>query len=237
MIPSTPRRTLLFLVASTLAFFLPDLLVPARLAAGPGFSALSAAYQAVVLVAGFWFAPAICRAMMAQAAPRADLVHRVDLAARSLQPPARVPVVAFEHRLPFMLTAGLLPGRSTVFVSSGKVAALGAAGLRFALGRAQAHAGWDQRFAAVTPVLALTLALPDTPNDAGDWGALGLLLLAWLVLHWRMELRADGQAARMAGADAGRGLAELLALGGGQRAASLMPPARWRRHRVEAVTR
>ena len=235
MIPSTQRRTWTFLVISSLAFFVPDMLVPAAWSKLPAYIAFSSLYQGLLVLVGFWFGPRICQAMVVVELTNGPLRQAVDDALEALRRPAAaglvttMPVTLARHPAAFVITAGLLPSRSEVFLSTAMVARLGPAGLRFLLARALAHGGRSQRLAAILPVLILTGMLTDTPTSTKDWLGLAGLLLGWLALHWYFELRADRQAARLLEADALEGLrAVLSAQASPARTMFLQPPARWR---------
>ncbi|MGE5320827.1 MAG: M48 family metalloprotease [Hyphomicrobiaceae bacterium] len=237
MIPSSPRRTWLFLLASSLAYFGPDLLVPAAWAHTALYLRLSAVYQGALVVLGFWFAPAICRSMAASTLA-ANPLHaaleqgQAGLADAGLPQP---PVQLFDHAMPFVLTAGLVPSQCEVFVSTGLVSRLSPAGLKFLLARAATHATLRQRLAALLPLLAFTVVLPDDLKSLATWVATGGFLLLWLMLHWLFELDADRSAARALGPEAVDALQEWLAVSQAHPAwLSAHPPVRWRVRAVRA---
>jgi hypothetical protein len=239
MIPSSPRRTLLFLLVSSLTLYGPSLLSPASWDKNATYLLFSSLYQAVLVVAGFWYGPAICKALIVKTVTAGPLRLSVDIALVELHKReghaylAGVPVVLAEYPVPFIVTAGLLPKQSQVFISSAMVERLGVNGLRFVLARALVHGRWSQRLAAMLPVLVLTVMLPDAPADTSDWFGLGGFLLGWLIVHWIFELRADHQAAQAIGIEAAQGLRELLAAttkSGGWFA--VHPPLRWRLYMV-----
>ena len=64
MIPSSPRRTWIFLLASSLAFYGPNLLAPAAWDKNATYLLLLNLYQSALVVAGFWYGPSICRALV-----------------------------------------------------------------------------------------------------------------------------------------------------------------------------
>ncbi|BBO99631.1 hypothetical protein [Sulfuriferula nivalis] len=240
MIPSSPKRTWIFLLLSSLAFYVPSLLAPASWDKNATYVMFSSLYQGGLVLAGFWYGPAICRALIITEVVDGPLWVAMDatLAALHNNPErtqlANIPVVLVEYAAPFIVTAGLLPQHSQIFTSSYMVERLGADGLRFALARALVHSNWLHRLTAILPVLILTVMLPDTPSDMRDWLSLGGFLLGWLVLHWSFELWVDHQAAQaMGAAEAVRGLRELLA-GTTKSAGWLMlhPPVRWRLYMV-----
>ena len=213
MIPSKPGQTWLFLAVSLLLFFVPDLLAPKSWLESSLYPIVLSCYQAGLIVLGFGFGPAICRAMVTHeimaGAPRSSIDRALaTLATRGQRLPR---VVLAEHDAPFVLTAGLLPWHCQVFVSSALMARLSAAGQSFLLARAGVHASWRQRLAAVLPVLVFTVLLPDMPQGLTDWLVVSGFLLLWLFLHWVFELDADRQAARVVGAEAERGLREVVA--------------------------
>lgn len=229
MIPSTPRRTLVFLLLSTAVFFVPDLIVPDAWTKTSAYKLLDSLYLGLVILAGFALGPWMGRLMMTREVASGPVRWAVDHALASLggkhyDPPIRV----FEHRAPFVLTAGLWPSQCEVFLSSGMVGRHSHAGLRFLMARARVHARFTHRLAAVVPVLLLTVAIPDTPHDVGDWGLLGLILLGWLLVHWASELGVDRQAAILMGPDARMGLSEMLQAGASGHPALTLLPARWR---------
>ncbi len=232
MIPSTPRRTWLFLILTSLAYFGPDLLAPATWSGSQAYQLLSAAYQGALVVAGFAFGPAICRALVVQRIASGPLHAALEQAMAALG--RRLPVTLAGHAMPFVLTAGLTPRGCQVFVSTALLARLSPVGIRFLLARAVAHTVWRQRMAALLPVLILTVLVPDEPRDPSTWLLLGLFLLLWLVTHWGFELDADRLAARMLGSDAATGLREVQAATA-SRMGWLTPslPLNWRLHAIE----
>lgn len=237
MIPSSPRRTWLLLLASSLAYFGPDLLVPAAWAHTSLYLTLSAVYQGMLVVLGFWFGPAICRALAVSTIATGPLHAAVEResAGVSIAGLPRPPVLLFEHAMPFVLTAGLLPSNSEVFVSSGLVSRLTPAGLKFLLARAAIHATMRHRLAALLPVLAFTVLLPDDLKSVATWLETGGFLLLWLMLHWIVELDVDRAAARAVGGDATDALCEWLAVTAVHPAwLTTHPPVAWRLRAVRA---
>jgi hypothetical protein len=237
MIPSSPRRTWIFLLASSLAFYGPSLVVPAAWDQNATYLLLSSLYQGALVVAGFWYGPTICRALVVKEVPEGPLRQAVSRSLTTLRENvghvrlAEIPVVLVENSAPFIVTAGLLPGQSEVFLSSTLAERLGVNGLRFLLARALAHGGVSQRLAALLPVLVLTVMLPDTPSDAQAWLGLAGFLVGWLSVHWYFELRVDRQAAQALGPGAEEGLREVLAASATSvRWLSLQPPVRLRLH-------
>ena len=239
MIPSSPRRTWIFLLASSLAFLAPSLLVPAAWDKNVTYLLLSNLYQGALVVAGFWYGPVICRALVVKEIVAGPLRQTVDCTLAELHKSkgyvhlTETPVNLAEYLAPFIVTAGLLPGQSQVFLSSALVERLGINGLRFLLARALVHGRLSQRLAALLPVLILTVILPDTPSDTRAWLGLAEFFAGWLVIHWLFELRADHQAAQAVGNGAAMGLREILAanvtpIGW----LSMQPPIRWRLHMV-----
>ena len=237
MIPSSPRRTWLFLIASSLAYFGPDLLVPAAWAHTHAYLVGSALYQGMLVVLGFGFGPALCRAMavspIGTSALNAAIEQgRADLKAAGLAVP---PVLLFDHAMPFVLTAGLLPRQYEVFVSTGLASRLTASGLQFLLARAAVHATLRHRLAALLPLLVFTVLLPDDLTSLATWLETAGFLLLWLLVHWAFELDADRCAARAAGAGAGDALREELAVHHPHPTwLSTHPPLRWRLRAVRA---
>jgi hypothetical protein len=239
MIPSSPSRTWIFLLLSSLAFYLPTLLAPAAWDKNATWLLFSNIYQGALVIAGFWYGPAICRALVVKTVVTGLLRQVVDLTLAELRKKngfaqlAEMPVTLAEYPLPFIVTAGLLPGQSQVFLSTALAERLGIDGLRFLLARALVHGGLAQRLAALLPVLVLTVMLPDTPSDALAWLALAGFLLGWLVIHWFFELRVDRKAALALGPVAAEGLRQVL-LTSATRAGwlSVQPPVRWRLHMV-----
>jgi len=231
MIPSTPRRTWLFLIASCLLYFVPDLLLPAAWSHTGLYPLLSSCYQGALVLLGFGFGPAICRAMVVREIGEGPPRAAVDRALAMLRDKGHPlpPVVLAEHATPFVLTAGLLPQRCQVFVSTTLAGRLSATGLGFLLARAAVHASWRQRLAAFLPVLALTVLVPDDPKGLATWLALGGFLVLWLLLHWLFELDADRQAARMLGMGASEGLREVqVATASPLGWLTPQPPLHWR---------
>lgn len=238
MIPSTPRRTWLFLIASMLAYFGPDLLVPSTWAHTPRYLVGSALYQGMLVVLGFAFGPALCRAMAVSPVSASFLAEAIERARAGLRtagldgPPVRL----FEHAMPFVLTAGLLPRQCEIFVSTGLASRLTPSGLQFLLARAAVHASLRHRLAALLPLLVFTMLLPD-PVSPATWLATGAFLLPWLMLHWAFELDADRCAARAVGAGAADALREGLAVTHPHPGwLSPHPPLRWRLRAVRACT-
>ncbi len=240
MIPSSPRRTLIFLLLSSLAFYGPSLLSPASWDKNATYLLLSSIYQAGLMIVGFWYGPAICNALIVKTVVAGPLRQAVDWNLAGLHKRkgpvqlAEVPVILAEYPVPFIVTAGVLPQQSQIFISSSMVERLGINGLRFVLARALVHSSWPQRLAAIMPVLILTVMLPDTPADTFSWFALGGFLLGWLIMHWLFELQADRQAAQTMGVDeATQGLRELLAVTTTSASwLSVHPPIRWRLYMV-----
>ncbi|NDU91546.1 MAG: hypothetical protein G3I10_02875, partial [Ferrovum sp.] len=176
MIPSSPQRTWKFLLLSCLAFWGPDLVVPAAWSKNETYLLLSTLYQEALVVAGFWFGPAICQALVMREMSEGPLRQAVDWTLTELHKPrgrtarlAEIPVTLADHPGPFIVTAGLLPGQSRIFLSSGLTARLGIHGLRFLLARALVHAHLSQRLAALLPLLMLTLVLSDIPEGLMAW--------------------------------------------------------------------
>jgi len=239
MIPSSPSRTWIFLLLSSLAFYLPGLLAPAAWDKNTTWLLISSLYQGALVIAGFWYGPAICRALVVKTVVAGPLRQAVDLTLAELRKGkghvklAGMPVTLAEYPLPFIVTAGLLPRQSQVFLSSALAERLERDGLRFLLARALVHGGLTQRLAALLPVLALTVMLPDTPSDALAWLGLTGFLLGWLVLHWFFELRADRQAAQALGPVAAEGLQQVLLASAAHASwLSVQPPIRWRLYTV-----
>lgn len=235
MIPSSPRRTWIFLLVSSLAFYGPSLLVPAAWDKNATYLLLSNVYQVALVVAGFWYGPAICRALVVQEVPAGPLRQVVDFSLAELHKReghvrlAELAVVLVEYPAPFIVTAGLLPGHSEVFLSSALAERLGTNGLRFLLARALVHGSMLQRLVAILPILVLTVMLPDFPSDVRTWLGLAGFLAAWLAVHWIFELRVDRQAAQALGSGAEEGLREVLAASASPVGwLSAQPPLRWR---------
>lgn len=235
MIPSSPRRTWIFLLVSLLAFYGPGMLAPAAWEKNASFLLLSNIYQGILVVAGFWYGPAICRALVVEELRTGPLRDAVNHGLAGLQETKgrvrldRTSVVLAEYAAPFVVTAGLLPRQSEVFLSSALVERLGPYGLRFLLVRALVHGNWPQRLAAMLPILAFTVMLPDIPSSLLEWLGLGGFLAAWLAVHWFLELRVDRQAAQIMGSGAEEGLRELLAATATSPGwLSAQPPLRWR---------
>ncbi len=235
MIPSSPRRTWIFLLVSALAFYAPDILVPAPWDKNATYLLLSSVYQGALVVAGFGYGPAICRALVVKevfAGPLRQAVNNTLAELRVSRGPLQLvelPVVLVEHSAPFIVTAGLLPGQSEVFLSSALAERLGTNGLRFLLARALVHGSLPQRLGALLPTLVLTVMLPDIPSDVRAWLGLAGFLAAWLAVHWVIELRVDRHAAQALGSGAQEGLQEILAASATSVGwLSAQPPLRWR---------
>jgi len=234
MIPSSPRRTWIFLLVSSLAFWGPDLLLPSNWQHSHLYPVLSNIYQGLLVVAWFLFGPALCRSMVENEIRSGPLYQSVHQALAELEQSTRtprlavLPVTLIEQPELFILTAGLLPGRSEVFLSSELIAPLGPDGLRFLLARAMAHGEWPQRLVALIPVLILTVAFPDL-SDWRAWLNMSGWLVAWLVLHWSFELLVDRRAAQAMGPGAVQGLKEVMAASATRLGwLSMRPPERWR---------
>lgn len=234
MIPSSPRRTWLFLGITALLFFAPDLLTPEAWQQARLYSTLFASYQGLLIVLGFALGPAICRALVIEEIHAGPLRTSVDRVMSKLSPPLRVVIAG--HALPFVLTAGLLPQRCQVFVSSALVARLTPNGLHFLLARASAHTTGRQRLAALLPILAFTVLIPDVPKGLATWLEISAFLLFWLLLHWLFELDADRQAARLLGAGASEGLRAVQAATASPLGwLSPQPPLSWRLRAISST--
>lgn len=221
----------LFVIASSLAYFGPSLLVPAAWSATSTYQFGSALYQGLLVLLGFAFGPALCRALVVDAVTDGALHAAVAQTRDGLDVPGlpRPPIVLFDHAIPFVLTAGLRPSRCEVFLSTGLASRLTPAALRFLLARSAVHATLRHRLAALLPLLVFTVALPDDPAAPVTWLASGGFLGVWLMLHWMFELDADRHAAKAAGAGAENALREWLAVMPAQPAwLSTHPPLRWR---------
>lgn len=239
MIPSSARRTLIFLLLSVLVFSGPDWLVPTAWQHETAYPLVSNLYQGLLVIAGFWFGPALCKAMVVDevsAGPLRQAIDRilVELSTAELNTQATahswagLPVTLVDHPQPFIVTAGLLPSQCQVFLSTGQAYRLGPVGLRFLLARAMVHADASQRMAAMIPVLLLTVGFPNTL----DWMTsltLAGFCLGWLALHWTFELRVDAKAARVIGPQAIEGLREVIAATAtAANTLSLHAPTEWR---------
>ncbi len=231
MIPSSPRRTWLFLGITLLLYYAPDLLTPASWQQATSYAIGSAAYQGLLVVLWFAFGPAICRAMVVREISAGGGRNRVDqalatIADRGCRPP---PMVLVEQVMPFVLTAGLLPRRCQTFVSTALVDRLSSSGLNFLLARAALHAQWPQRSAALLPLLVFTILIPDDPRGLASWLEIICFLAFWLVLHWASELHADWKTGQLLGAAAVDGLRSVQAAQASP-LAWLTPqaPIRWR---------
>jgi hypothetical protein len=239
MIPSSPKRTWLFLLLTLLVFYAPGMLVPDAWDKNATWLLVYSVYQSAVVVIGFWYGPAICHALVEERIVDGPLRQAVDDTLAALQQGigslrlAGLPVTLFNYPMPFVVTVGVLPRQSEVFVSSDLVEKLGVNGRRFLLARALVHGSWPHRLVSLLPVLALTVLLPGTPTDAVAWLELAGFLAGWLVLHWFFELRVDRQAAVAMGAGANEGLRELLVVTAPPVAwLTLHPPVRWRLQQV-----
>jgi hypothetical protein len=237
MIPSTPKRTWIFLLVSSLAFWGPDYVVPSAWEHNATYLLISNLYQGALVLAWFWFGPAICKAMVVREVVLDPLRQAVDTALQNLEYDkarlARRPVIVAEYPEPFVLTAGLLPRQCEVYLSSGMVSQNGPDGLRFLLARALVHGTLTQRLVALLPVMALTVLFPGMPSDLTGWLVVSGFLAGWLAVHWLFELQVDRKAALAMGPDAARGLLEMLAAQGRPIVGfSLHPPLRWRLRQV-----
>jgi len=233
LIPSTPKRTWLFLLCTSLAYFGPDLLVPAAWSNSHIYIILSTCYQDALVVAGFAFGTTICRALVTHEITSGPLRAAVDQAMLDLNclEIAASKIILADHHMPFVLTAGLLPSRCQIFVSSALVRRLSSGtGMRFLIARAMAHTTWYQRLAAILPILIVTTLVPDVPHEASTWLMLGVILFVWLVLHWIFELAADHKAARLIGKHAAAdGMREMhTATASRVSWLTLSPPMSWR---------
>ncbi len=197
---------------SFLLYFAPDLLVPAAWSHAGIYPILSSCYQGALLLLGFGFGPAICQTLVVREINQGPLRSVVDQALAKLSGSKlpHPPVILAEHAVPFVLTAGLLPKRCQVFVSTTLVGHLSQTGLHFLLARTAVHASLRQRLAAFLPVLAFTVLIPDDPKGFATWLIVGGFLALWLLLHWLFELDADRRAAQMTGSGACDGLREIL---------------------------
>ena len=217
MIPSSARRTLIFLLLlSVLVFWGPDWLVPTAWEHDATYPLVSNLYQGLLVIAGFWFGPALCKAMVVDEVSAGPLHQAIDQILDELNTQATahslavLPVTLVDHPQPFIVTAGLLPSQCQVFLSTGQAFRLGPVGLRFLLARAMVHADVSQRMAAMIPVLLLTAWFPNTLNWVTSLTLAGFCL-GWLALHWTFELRVDAKAARVIGPQAIEGLREVIA--------------------------
>jgi Zn-dependent protease with chaperone function len=238
MIPSSPGRIWLFLGASLALFVAPDILAPAAWHRSPDYPFYITLYFSGVLLLGFLLGPAICQAMVLQEIGDGPARRLIDAVLAGLETHGRrLPrVVLAKHALPFILTAGMYPAQSRIFVSNAYIARLAHVGVRFLLARAVAHASWRQRLATVAPLLALTVVLPNTPEKTSDWFALLAFLGLWLPWHWAFELDADRQAARLTGQEALLGLRACAANGQSPTAwVSFHPPLAWRERVVQGA--
>ncbi|MGO9446710.1 MAG: M48 family metalloprotease [Thiobacillaceae bacterium] len=237
MIPSSPKRTWWSLILSSLAYFGPDLCVPAVWAHTPTYIVLSNLYQGTLVVLGFWFGPAICRALMVHEIRMGPLYacterEQAGLRAAGLAEP---PIVLFDHAAPFVLTVGLVPKRCAVFISTGLVSRMTPLALKFLLARAAVHAALRHRLAALLPMLVFTVLLPDDLKSVSTWLVGGGFLILWLMMHWFFELDADRCAARAVGGDARAALREwLLATNPHPAWLTPHPPLKWRLRAVQA---
>ncbi len=241
MIPSSPKRTWLFLLLSLLSFYGPGMLVPDAWDKNTSWLLVYSIYQSIVVIIGYWYGAAICHALVVEPVVDGPLRQAVDDALADLQPGiarhglAELPVNLFSYPMPSMVTVGLLPRQSEVFLSSDLVERLGMNGRRFLLARALVHGSWVHRLASLLPVLALTVLLPGTPTDGVGWFELAGFLTGWLVLHWFFELRVDRQAAAIMGVGANEGLRELLVVTAPPVAwLTVHPPVRWRLQQIPA---
>lgn len=64
MIPSSARRTLIFLLLSVFVFRGPDSFVPTAWEHDATYPLVSDLYQGLLVITGFWFGPALCKAMV-----------------------------------------------------------------------------------------------------------------------------------------------------------------------------
>ena len=185
------------------------------------------------MVAGFAFGPLICRTLVVHEITSGPLHAAVDRAMSDLNRVEipKLKIILSDHHMPFVLTAGLLPSRCQVFVSSAMVSRLSSdAGIRFLIARAMAHTTWHQRLVAIVPVLIFTTLIPGVPHDVPDWLALGVFLFVWLVLHWVFELAADYKTALVIGKHAAtNGIREMHAATASHMSLlTLSPPMSWR---------
>ena len=234
MIPSSARRTLIFLLISVLVFLWPDWVIPSSWAHDATYLLVSNLYQGLLVIAGFWFGPALCKAMVIDEVSAGPLHQAVDQILDELNTQATahsltvLPVTLVDHPQPFIVTAGLLPWQSQVFLSTAQAVRLGPAGLRFLLARAMIHGDVPQRMASIIPLLLLTAGFPNTLNWVTSLYLAGYCL-GWLALHWYVELRVDAKAARVTGPQAIEGLREVMATSATLAGKlSLPPPKAWR---------
>lgn len=234
MIPSSARRTLIFLLLSVLVFMWLDWVVPTAWAHDATYPLVSNLYQGLLVFAGFWFGPGLCKAMVVDEVSAGPLHQSIDQILDELNTQATayslavLPVTLVDHPQPFIVTAGLLPSQSQVFLSTAQAVRLGPVGLRFLLVRAMVQGDVSQRMASLIPVLLLTAGFPNTL----DWLTslyLAGYCLGWLSLHWYIELRVDAKAARIMGPKAIEGLREVIAATATvANKLSLHAPTRWR---------
>jgi Zn-dependent protease with chaperone function len=236
MIPSSPRRTWLALLLSCLFYFGPDLLVPSAWSQTSTYTLLYGAYLGSLVVLGFWFGPMICHALAVSTIRTGPLYDAIERAKTSMKDtrPVKPPVTLFDHMMPFVLTAGLLPKRSEVFISSGLTSQLTSHGLEFVLARATAHATLRHRLVAFLPILIFTVFLPDDMKSISTWLIGSGFLALWLMLHWIFELDADRCAARVVGDSAADALREWLTVTNPHSTwLTTHPPLTWRLRAVQ----
>lgn len=110
MIPSSPRRTWIFLLVSSLVFFGPGFLAPAAWDKNVTYLLLSSIYQGTLVVAGFWYGPAICRALVLKEVVAGPLRQAVDSTLAELRKRKGhvnlddIPVTLAEYSTPFIVT-------------------------------------------------------------------------------------------------------------------------------------
>jgi hypothetical protein len=223
MIPSSPRRALVFTIVSSALYFGPDLLMPRAWSASADYDFYYACYQSALVVVAFWFSPAICRSMVVRKLDSETIIGR---AGESI---CNLPLTIFDHPVPFVLTAGLLPAQCEIFLSKGFTDRLTLPGRRFLLARATTHGSWIQRLGAFVPALLFAWFFPGIPDSLKAWLDMAAFLGLWLLLHWGLELSVDRAAARLCGAGAIDGLRDLLAVTNPHNSRlTTQPPPGWR---------
>ncbi len=216
MIPSSPRRTLIFTLVSSLLYVGPDFLMPTAWTGIRSYEFYYACYQSALVVAAFWFSPSICQWLV---------LRRMDPeGARST-----LPITIFDHPAPFILTAGLMPRHCEIFLSTGLADRLTPLGKRFLIARAAIHGAPTHRLGAFIPALSFAWFFPGIPDSLNAWlNMLGFLAL-WLIIHWCLELSVDQSAAKLLGSESTKALRDLLAATNPRNSwLTIQPPLMWR---------
>lgn len=216
MIPSSPRRTLIFTIVSSFVYFGPDFLVPKAWTTSSSYEFYYACYQSALVIIAFWFSPSICHWLV---------LRKANLAGTE----TKLPITIFDHPAPFILTAGMLPRHCEIFLSSGLANRVTPLGIRFLIARAVTHGTALHRLGAFIPALAFAWIFPGIPDSLKDWLNMFVFLALWLIIHWGLELNVDRSAATQLGSESAGALRDVLAVTNPHnRWLTTQPPLAWR---------